>query len=239
MFDSYINNLYDIKSNHINACVKQTAKLLVNSFLGRFGLDINRDITDLVDEKQLDRIVVTRRAISEKEIDKNLTLLTSNPEIDPDICKEFGIDVAKAVEDKLLKIKKNTKSSYNHVSVAIAAAVTAYGRIHINRIKKGIIELGGQIYYSDTDSIVTDLELPKNKVSNHIGNLKLEYKISKAYFISNKIYCLILNNKETVIKAKGVDRHSLTVQAFTTAVCVSVNLIELHENCLIWSKFSL
>lgn len=28
-------------------------------------------------------------------------------------------------------------------------------------IKKGILELGGKLYSSDTDSIVTDLNLPK------------------------------------------------------------------------------
>lgn len=56
----------------------------------------------------------------------------------------------------------------------ISAAVTAYARIHINKIKLYIISKGGIIYYSDTDSVVTNLELPDYMVnSNELGKLKL------------------------------------------------------------------
>lgn len=42
-------------------------------------------------------------------------------------------------------------------SVAISAARTAYGRIHISKLKLGIISKGGKRYYSDNNSIVTDI----------------------------------------------------------------------------------
>lgn len=40
MFNYYLDKLYNLKSNHTSSAVQQTAKLLVNSFLGKFGLDI-------------------------------------------------------------------------------------------------------------------------------------------------------------------------------------------------------
>lgn len=54
--------------------------------------------------------------------------------------------------DKQLKLLNNT-------SIVINAAVTAYARIHMNKFKLDILKQGGKLYYSDTDSIVTDIEL--------------------------------------------------------------------------------
>ena len=45
--------------------------------------------------------------------------------------------------------------------------------------------------YMDTDSIVTDIELPEHLVGKGLGQFKLEYDIKEAYFISSKTYCLV------------------------------------------------
>jgi hypothetical protein len=64
----------------------------------------------------------------------------------------------------------------------------------MNQIKLDIIAAGGSLFYSDTDSIVTDLTLEKlkevmpEKVGKELGQLKFEYTVSKGYFISNKVY---------------------------------------------------
>ena len=114
--------------------------------------------------------------------------------------------------------KKNIENKldlFKDVSIATAAFVTSYARIFINKIKLEILENGGTIYYSDTDSIVLDKTyLNNNWIGDNIGQFKLEYEIREAYFISNKTYCLILNNGETIIKTKGVINNSLTVEHF-------------------------
>lgn len=47
----------------------------------------------------------------------------------------------------------------------------------------------GKIYYSDSDSIVTDARLPVYIVSNNeLGKFKLEHEIQKGIFISGKTY---------------------------------------------------
>lgn len=40
------------------------------------------------------------------------------------------------------------------------------------------------IFYSDTDSIFTDMELPADKIGNELGKMKLEYNIKEAVFLA-------------------------------------------------------
>lgn len=49
-----------------------------------------------------------------------------------------------------------------------------------------------------------------------IGNFKLDYEIKEAYFISNKTYCLVLNDGKTVIKTKGIINKSINLEDFKT-----------------------
>jgi len=86
-----------------------------------------------------------------------------------------------------------------------------------------ILKKGGKIYYSDTDSIVTDLELDNHLVGMELGQFKLEFKVKEAYFNSSKTYCLVLEdeyitpkNNGIVIKSKGVFDNSLSVNDFQT-----------------------
>ena len=56
--------------------------------------------------------------------------------------------------------------------------MTSYARIFIYKIKLEILENGGNIYYSDTDSIVLDKTyLNVNWIGDNIGQFKLEYLI--------------------------------------------------------------
>lgn len=54
--------------------------------------------------------------------------------------------------------------------------------------------------------------------SKEIGKLKLEYVVSKAYFISNKLYCLVIlsknGEKSVIVKAKGIYKNSLKLEDF-------------------------
>ena len=55
-------------------------------------------------------------------------------------------------------------------------SLLCYGRIHIKKIKLLILNNKGIIYYSDTDSIVTNIKLAQEMVSSSdIGKLKLEH----------------------------------------------------------------
>lgn len=121
--------------------------------------------------------------------------------------ESHGLDFIKIVN----KYKDHEVQILNVTSIAISAARTAYGRIHISRFKSDILNKGGQLYYSDTDSIVTNLQLDDNMVNNkELGKLKLEHKIDRAIFISGKIYCFFDNKGNFINRAKGVKSTSLS-----------------------------
>ena len=112
----------------------------------------------------------------------------------------------------LIGIKEDHKyeDSFNwnisNVNVAVAAAITAYSRIHMshfqnnNKIK---------LFYSDTDSIYISGNLPENMVSkNEIGKMKLEKTLKKVCFIAPKVYALLDINNIQTIKVKGLKKEN-------------------------------
>jgi hypothetical protein len=210
VFDSYVQDLYNIKSintGHIRAITKS----LLNNLLGRFGMNINKPKTDIVNRDELELILSTREINSIRELTEDDFILTYYPNISKDICKSHEIDYIKALKTKFDMEKDREMKD---VSLSTAAAVTSYSRIFMSKIKLDILSKGGKIYYTDTDSIVTDITLDDNIVGNKLGQFKLVYKTVKGYFISAKTYCLVLMNKSTVIKVKGLYNKSLTLNKF-------------------------
>ena len=60
------------------------------------------------------------------------------------------------------------------------------------------------LYYSDIDSIVTDIELSDDLVGTKMGQFKLEHEISEGFFISNKTYYFKDFSCKETSKNKGV-----------------------------------
>ena len=187
VFTGYINKVYPIKSNATNKSQKVMAKSLLNNLLGRFGINIDRPVTELLTRKAFYKKMLMHKIMSYKVISKDNILVNYVPKLDYDIITDHGLDFMKLLD----KYKDSEIQSLSATSVAISAAVTAYARIHINKLKLDIISRGAKIYYSDTDSVVTDIELPKCMVdSNKLGFLKVERILDEAIFISNKLYWL-------------------------------------------------
>lgn len=51
------------------------------------------------------------------------------------------------------------------VSVAISAAVTACGGIHVSKLKMNVMKMGDNIYHYNMDSLLPDIMLPESMVS--------------------------------------------------------------------------
>lgn len=82
--------------------------------------------------------------------------------------------------------------------VYIAAYITALARIkHYKLMEKIGFE---NIYYCDTDSIITSKKI---KTTEKIGDVKLEAKIKEGVFLMPKVYGYIDNNKNEYVKFKG------------------------------------
>jgi hypothetical protein len=109
----------------------------------------------------------------------------------------------------------NEKEEIYHgteVNVAIASAITAEARINMS-IFKNNPEF--KIYYSDTDSIVTNKPLPDSMVGNALGQVKLEYVITKAVFLAPKVYAIITDEGKEIIKVKGLTNEVISKLNFS------------------------
>jgi hypothetical protein len=96
---------------------------------------------------------------------------------------------------------EENKSTHN-VSIGIAAAITAYSRIHMTQFKNNPLI---NLYYTDTDSIYTDSDIDITMISDTIlGKLKLENICTKAIFLAPKLYCLLTESGKFIHKVKGL-----------------------------------
>jgi hypothetical protein len=88
-----------------------------------------------------------------------------------------------------------------NVNIAIASTITSAARVFMSAFKN---RSNFNLYYSDTDSIVIDQPLDDSIVGKELGQLKLEHTISRAIFLAPKVYGLITEGGEEVIKVKGL-----------------------------------
>lgn len=229
-FKDFVIYLYDKKANSTGS-IKMICKSLLNNLIGRLGLNLIKPITQTVNLIKRDFIASTRIIYSQIFLNHDKYLLTYNPTISSQICLEHGLDYIKVLDNEYkTNIEKNI-DLFKDVSIAIAAMVTSYARIHMNTIKLEILKNRGKIYYSDTDSLVIDNSyINPTWIGNQLGQFKLEYEIKEAYFISNKTYCLILNNGLTVIKTKGVINNSITLEDFKSMYWKKLNVTATKLN---------
>lgn len=147
-----------------------------------------------------------KKVNSYKQLGNHEVLVNYIDKLDNDIIKSHNLDIVKLTNkypDKQFTCKDAT-------SVVISAAVTAYARIYISKLKLAILSKIGNIYYSDTDSLVCDIQLDDTIVDpDCLGKLKLEHVVKKGIFISGKSCCLITKDNKLIKKGKGVKSNSL------------------------------
>jgi len=108
---------------------------------------------------------------------------------------------------------EDDENSTHNINVGIAAAITAYARIHMSQFKNNP---EFNLYYSDTDSIYIDRPLPGDLVnSKTLGKMKLENILTDAIFLAPKFYCLLTKDGKLIHKVKGLSHDiELTIDDF-------------------------
>jgi len=104
--------------------------------------------------------------------------------------------------------KKDIYSDFIHSE--IASFITANARVELYNmfLKVGL----DNVYYCDTDSILTSTKLPDEFVDNEIlGKMKLEHKVKNYVALAPKLYAITdgIDNKE-IVRAKGVPMNILS-----------------------------
>lgn len=90
-------------------------------------------------------------------------------------------------------------------------------------------------YYTDTDSCFVSKKLDEDFVGNNLGQLAFKGLVKRAYFISPKLYCLIMENGEVIIKSKGIASKNLTEQYFVDmlyGICKIIPIERFEKNIL-------
>jgi DNA polymerase type B, organellar and viral len=143
VFTDYVKDLYNIKSTTNDSVEKEIVKRLLNHLLGRFGMNIVKPITKLVGTDELSLIFSTREVLGKPtKVTDNDYWVTYNSQIDSEICAEHGVDYIK-VCNLTSKTDVEKLNEFKDVSLTTAAAVTAYARIYMSKVKENILNKGG------------------------------------------------------------------------------------------------
>jgi len=193
IFKDYVQNIYNIKKSYPKSDpMYYIAKILLNSLYGRFGMDDNFSDINIIHKDYYGDF-------ENKFIDSIVT--------------KIKIDDYFLVEIKQSENINEENDGNHNINVSIAAAITAYSRIHMSQFKNNPKI---NLYYTDTDSIYTDSELDPSLISNNeLGKMKLENTYKKAIFLSPKVYCLLTEDDTLIYKVKGLKHEiELTMKDF-------------------------
>lgn len=187
IFKGYIDNLYQLRIEYPRTHpLNLIGKLLLNSLYGRFGMKDNfPDITIFNSFKSFKKFYDTHNE---------------------DIIDFTGLGT-KIIVTHRSENKDNHNMLYNNiethnVNIAIAAAITAYARIHMSQFKNNP---NFTLYYSDTDSIYINKPLPDYMIDSKIlGKMKLENILTDGIFLAPKVYYLETIEGSNIYKVKGL-----------------------------------
>lgn len=98
-------------------------------------------------EQKYSEIMMCCEIVSEVNLGNNLVLLAYYPP---------NNTFANKLETDISNLKADFKSGVvDRISISTASAILSYARIYMQKVKLDILSKGGNIYYSDTDSITT------------------------------------------------------------------------------------
>jgi hypothetical protein len=220
VFKQFVEHFYKLKQQFQGEGLGVIAKLLLNSLYGRLGMKAMTTRTEIVTQIKHEKLVRAHDVINFADLGDGYELVTYN--VSPNH-ESFELH-SKPLEEFFKKaLSVELQNEHLNISVPISAAITAYGRIEINkylrkhgaalckhRATHNLRNASGppiQVYYRDTDCVVLSAPLPANEVGGELGQMKLEHKIKNGIFIAPKLYYLHVlpqPNQKDVIKARGL-----------------------------------
>ena len=115
----------------------------------------------------------------------------------------YIININLTKKSKNVLDKKNSWDlEYKKRNLAYAAIISSKARIKLNNALQTVLNDGGELYYTDTDSIFAGYD--DNRLGKKIGDITWSDVYKDAVFISNKFYFL----KDFNLKLKGINHSS-------------------------------
>lgn len=100
----------------------------------------------------------------------------------------YIITIIRNEKSKKILDKNNKWDLFKKRNIAYAAIITAKARIKLNNALNSVILDGGELYYTDTDSIFAGYE--ESKLNQKIGDICWSAIYEDGVFVSNKFYYL-------------------------------------------------
>jgi len=195
IFENYVLKMYNLRQEYDKSnAMNLIAKLLMNSLYGKFGMKLDSTEIDMYD---------TSTEEGENTLRKMMDIWGETIEDYVKIDNHYLI-----IRNTRLSIKYNEKEDMYHgqdINIAIASAITAGARVHMSYFKNNPLF---NLYYSDTDSAVTDSPIPAHMVGSGLGQMKLEHTINRAVFLAPKVYGLEDMDGNEIIKVKGITHNT-------------------------------
>lgn len=184
-FNEFGNSLFNMKQN-IDSCKSPGRYWTVKLFLNSFFGKFGMD-------REQDQIVKI-----DEHTPENLKGL-----------KEINLKLA-----DLGIFEETTESEAKYIIPSIASEITARARIEMHDWFMKVFDKGGNLWYCDTDSIVTDVKLPEG---GGLGEMDLEGEIREAFYLAPKVYAEHITDGDNVIKAKGMKDLEASIDDFRKA----------------------
>lgn len=122
-------------------------KLLTNSLYGKFASKYFLTTTEIVKADDISVVKDLYKINSITKVDSQHMIV--NHDVKPLINSKFeGTDLLKGSYDRAAKALAD-----KDLNVAVASAVTAYGRVQLYSLMQEVQERGGTVCYTDTDSV--------------------------------------------------------------------------------------
>jgi len=132
-------------------------KLLINSLYGKFASKYFLSTTEIIKSDNLSTLNELFKVNSITKIDSNYIIV--NHDVKPILDRSAHKDLKTKAY-----INASKALAAKDLNVAVAAAITAYGRVQLFDLMMEIEGRGGNICYTDTDSVFCTLpESPFNK----------------------------------------------------------------------------
>jgi len=202
IFKEYVETMYELRMQYEKGHpMNYIAKLLMNSLYGKFGMNSHSSTVDIYNLSTEANLLQFHDLLEKlgKTVQDYTMFKDSNNQ-----------DHVIIVRDNLDRYSHTDEIDNYHsvdVNIAIAAAITAGGRVWMSLLKNSN---KFNLYYSDTDSGIVDRPLRALMVGDGLGQFKLEYTIQRAVFLAPKVYAFVTTGGEEIIKVKGIRHDALS-----------------------------
>ena len=188
LFGEMIEVLYQLRDKtrpDYDPGLSEMAKLLMNSLYGKFAMRQERSSVVFAQDVAAGKCFLCREDLQGR------AAVCPNCEGSKPATSEPDGDVW----------YQHHKVDASYIIPHVSAHITALARVRLWGHMKKAIELGGKIYYTDTDSIITDIMLP---TSPKLGDLKDEYpgELLEYLAVQPKVYVIAPMLKNADIKRK-------------------------------------